>query len=610
MLPLRPVTAPSGYRSVWRDHALDNAGQGFAHVQHDHRGTDDGQPVHSASTLVQTVFAEALQHHQAGRLNEAERLYREVLAVASGHVDSLHLLGLVAYQTARLELAIEMIGQAISINPEAAPYHFNLGNTLKALGRLDEAIASYRRVVDLKPEIPEAHNSLAMALAAHGQLEEAIACYRAALALKPDFADAHSNLGNVLQQQGRPDEAVACYRAAISFRPDLPDAHNNLGNVLREQGWRDEAVACYRRAIELRPDYAEAHNNLGGAFMQQGRPDLAVACYRTAISIRADFADPHANLAVALLLQGDMAAGWAEFEWRWKTPQMIKTHRDFAQPQWHGEAAEGRTLLLHAEQGFGDTIQFCRYAALAAARGLRVTIEVPKPLVRLLQGLPGADRVMQRGEQLPAFDYHCPMLSMPLALGTTLATIPGTAPYLHAGRAEIAAWRMRLSAMVDRGFRVGLAWAGSAATPSDPRRSLVPDRLAPLFDLPGLHFFSLQKAGPRAPETFPFTDVMDEMEDFADTAALIANLDLVISVDTAVAHLAAALGKPVWMLDRFDPDWRWLTGRRDSPWYPTLRLYRQPAPRDWDAVIAEVAGDLRSLTAARPGRESGALTGA
>jgi hypothetical protein len=259
-----------------------------------------------------------------------------------------------------------------------------------------------------------------------------------------------------------------------------------------------------------------------------------------------------------------------------------------------GEAAEGRTLLIHAEQGFGDTLLFCRYATLAAARGLRVILQVQQPLVRLLRGVPGVDLVVAQGEALPPFDLHCPMLSMPLALGTTLTTMPSFPSYLHADEAKAEAWRTRLAAATGSGQRIGLVWG---ASPQPPPRSVPLARLAPLWDLTGLHFISLQKDGPKPPKELPLTDFMDEMEDFADSAALIANLDLVISVDTAFVHLAAALGRPVWVLARFNPDWRWLDGRDDSPWYPKLRLYRQPQPGDWDQVVADVARDLRSRLA-------------
>src|SRR5271166_6092803 len=461
-----------------------------------------GSAMQAVPSVTRPLFMAGLRHHQAGRLDEAERLFRQVLAISPRQTESLQMLGTIAYQTGRHDLAFDLIRKAVVSNP--------------------------------------------------------------------GDASAHSNLGNLLLQQGRLDEAIASYRRALDRKPDLPEALNNLGNALKARKRFDEAVASYRRALALKPDDPDVHYNLG----------------------------------MALLARGDMPAGWEEHEWRWKTPQLSPAHRGFVQPQWRGEAGEGRTLLVHAEQGFGDTLQFCRYAPLAAARGLRVVLDVPRPLVRLLRSLSGADQIVANGEALPPFDLHCPMLSLPLALGTTITTIPGDAPYLHAEATQVAAWRTRLGALNNHGPRIGLAWAGNprahllAAAAAGRRRSMNPELLAPLFGVPERHFFSLQKDGPAAPPGFPLTDFMGEMEDFADTAALIANLDLVISVDTAVAHLAAASGKPVWLLERFDTCWRWLDGRRDSPWYPGLRLYRQPQPGDWDSVLAEVARDLRDLTAA------------
>jgi lipoprotein NlpI len=433
------------------------------------------------------------------------------------------------------------------------------------------------------------------------QPPDAEAAYRQAVALRPDDPEALLDLGRAVKAGGKLDEAEACYRRAIALKPDHPVAHNNLGNVLRALGRLEEATVSLRTAIHLRPDYAEAHSNLGIVSQRLRLLDEAAACYRRAIALRPDLAEAHTNLAMTLLSRGDLAEGWQEYEWRWQLPSMAAARRSFAQPQWRGEAAEGRTLLVHAEQGFGDTLQFCRYAPLAAARGLRVVMEVQPSLVRLLGSLAGVDHVIAYGDTLPAFDLHCPMLSMPLALGTTLGTIPGIAGYLRADAAQAAAWGARLAGE-EGGPRVGVVWSGQPShrmplgATLDDRRSIEPGRLARLFSVPGVRFFSLQKDGPAAPAEFPLTDAMAEMHDFADTAALVANLDLVVAVDTAVAHLAGALGKPVWLLDRFDPCWRWLAGRDDSPWYPaTLRFYRQRRPGDWDQVVADVARDLRGL---------------
>ncbi len=481
-----------------------------------------------------------MRQHRAGRLAEAKRLYGQVLAVNPRHADSLHLLGAIAHHGGRNGRAADLIGRAIAIDARVARYHYSFGDVLAAQGRLDEA--------------------------------------------------------------------VACYRTAVDLRPDFWEAHNALGNTLQRRQRLDEAVACFRRAIELNPNFAELHSNLSTALRQQGRLEEAAASCRTAIALKPDLPEAHFNLAMALLPLGDLTAGWHEYEWRWRTQPLVAKRRRFARPQWRGEAAAGRTLLLHAEQGFGDTLQFCRYALPAAARGLQVVMEVQPTLVRLLRSLPRVDRVLAHGEALPDFDFHCPLLSMPLAVGTTLENIPTATAYLRPDPAQAEAWRTRLAAMAGRGLRIGLAWAGDprptdrAGSEVARRRSIAPERLAPLFEVRDARFFSLQKAGPPAPAAFPLTDFLHEMADFADTAALIANLDLVISVDTAMAHLAAALGRPVWLLDRHDPCWRWLAGRRDSPWYPTLRIYRQPQPGDWDTVLAELVLDLRALAAAARSR--------
>jgi tetratricopeptide (TPR) repeat protein len=560
-------------------------------------------------TSAQQLHDEAFVNYQAGRLAEAEVLCRAALAADPSRVASLALLGLLAQQTARLDLAVVSLAKAAELAPGVAAIQCSLGDVLVEWGCPDAAAACYRRALQLDPELLEALNSLGRLLRAQGRLADAAECYRRGLALRPDVAELHFNLAGVLFKLGQPDAAITGFRTALQCRPDFPEAHNSLGTVYSDLGQPEAAAACYRQALAARPDYADALANLGNSLRNQGRLDAAEACHRRAIaSIPQDLdtvkaAVVHTNLAIVLLSQGRLPEGLKEFEWRWLTPQLADGVRNFPQPQWFGEAAAGRTLLLHAEQGYGDTLQFCRYAALAAARGLRVVLEVQPSLVRLLRCLDGASEVVALGENLPPFDLQCPMMSMPLALGTTVNTIPARPAYLRADAAAVARWRLRLDTSGRRRLRVGLVWAGNprsyATEPAaiDRRRSLAAERLRPLFEVRDVQFFSLQKTGPDAPEDLPLIRLMHEMEDFADTAALVANLDLVISVDTAVAHLAAGLGVPVWLLDRFDPCWRWLTDRRDSPWYPSLRIYRQPRAGDWDTVIAEAVRDLQCLAA-------------
>jgi len=418
-------------------------------------------------------------------------------------------------------------------------------------------------------------------------------------------------LGYILHQAGRNAEAVPCCREALRLRPNFVEAHNNLGNALRDLGRADEAEASYAAALALRPTYVEAHYNRGNAFAALGKVEAAERATREALRLRPDYVRGHISLGMHLLLAGRLDEGWAEYEWRWRsTTDGFPDQRGFVQPRWDGERLDGRVLLLHAEQGFGDTLQFCRYAPLAVARaGGRVVLEVPRALARLMTTLPGVDQVVAEGDPLPNFDVYCPLLSLPYTFGTTLDTIPGTSPYLGAEAVPAAQWRSRLATLP--GLRVGLVWAGNprrsqpTATAIDMRRSVTLQHLAPLASTQGVSFVSLQKGAGAAqafaaPAGMLLHDWTHELGDFADTASLIEGLDLVIGVDTAVIHLAGALGKPTWMLNRFDTCWRWLLGRDDSPWYPSLRQFRQPKPADWGSVLAEVRGALDALVHSVP----------
>jgi Flp pilus assembly protein TadD len=574
---------------------------------------------------------------RAGRLGEAIGCFRRALDLRPDSPEAQNNLGNALLDQGEPEAALPYLRHAIALRPDYAEAQYNLGIALAKLRQPDEAVACYRRALALRPDYPEALNNLGQTLWEQGEQDEATACFRRALDLQPDSPDALNNLGISLREKGerneaaehfrravalRPaylealrnlavtladlgrfEEAAAAYREGLAIKPDLVHERNNLGAALAQLGRFEEAGDCYRQALSLQPDYPEALNNLGNVLRAQGRLDDAIAAYRQAAALKDDYPDVHHNLAMALLAAGEFAAGWTEYEWRWQTDQLREAHRDFGKPLWRGEAGEGRTLLIHAEQGFGDTIQFCRFAPLAAARGWRVVMMVQRALVRLLGSLDGVAEVRAASGEPPPCDAQCPMMSLPLALGTTLATIPAPQSYLQADPRAASAWRERLAALGQRGPRVGLVWAGNPGrspilSAVDRRRSMPFDRMAPLFAVPGVQFVSLQKDERAASEARAIVDVMDEMKDFADTAALVAQLDLVISVDTAVAHLAAALGRPVWLLDRYDPCWRWFTGRQDSPWYPSLRLYRQPAPGNWDEVVATVAQDLHRFVAA------------
>jgi tetratricopeptide (TPR) repeat protein len=537
------------------------------------------------------IIDAAVAHHQAGRVEHAATFYRAALSLDPEHPDALHLLGVASHQTGDPETAVNLISHAIRRRPGAAIFHSNLGNALRDLGHSDQAISSLRRAVHIDGCFADGRYNLGVALQAAERIEEAAREYRAAIALRPDHAESHDNLGTVLKAAGRLSEAERCHREALRLRPVFPGALTNVGIVLKEQGNLADAETWCRRAVEHDPKYKQGHFNLGAILSERGEKEAALGHYRQAVGLDHSFAAARYNLALALLSLGQMEEGWAEYEWRWKVAGEGPAPHAFLQPAWRGEPGEGRTLLVHSEQGYGDTLQFSRYAPMAAAQGLEVILQIDKPLVRLMGSLDGVSRVVPTGEPIPRFDMQCPMLSLPLALGTTLATVPATIPYLAPTPADAATWRRRLDDVGASRPRIGLAWAGNSLLKADKKRSLGTSQLDAILQVPGASFISLQKIASSRPDA-RITDFMTDSLDFADTAALIDCLDLVIAVDTAVVHLAGALGKRVWMLDRFDPCWRWLHGRTNSPWYPKMRIYRQAEPGAWAPVIEQVAADL------------------
>jgi tetratricopeptide (TPR) repeat protein len=536
-------------------------------------------------------FNLARMNEEAERHDQAIAFYRRAIALHPHYTEALNNLGAVLRATSNFPEAVIAFRRAIAADQNFAFAHHNLGCVLAALGQIEEAIAHLRTATRLAPNYPEAHFNLGAAYCQGEHFAHAAAAFTAALALKPDWPEALNNMGVALAGLDDPVSAETAYCQAIALKPDFADAYYNLGKALKAQRRLTEASQAYAQALALNPNHAQAENNFGIALDQLGQKQDAMAHFRRAIALAPDFADAHFNLGTSLLTSGDFAQGWAEFEWRFASTQMRAHQRNFTQPRWRGQEGPG-TLLLHAEQGFGDTLQFCRYAPLAAARGWRVILEVQAPLTRLMRRLDGVSEIFAQGQTLPAFDAQLPLLSLPHVFGTEEKTIPSTTPYLHVPEAEITDWGRKLPA----GKRIGLCWAGNPRAFSrvlaevDSRRSIAPDILLPLLTQKNLIFCSLQKDGPPMPH--PIIDLMPQIQDFADTAALIMNLDLVISVDTAIAHLAGALGKPVWLLNRHDGCWRWLENRTDSPWYPTMRLYTQPAPGAWTQVIEAIQQDL------------------
>lgn len=563
------------------------------------------------------LLREAVELQQNGALAEAETVYHEILALRPRHFDALQLLGALALQTGRYEEGVTLLKKAIEIDPRQAPVHSNLAFALNALGRHEAALAAASRALSLKSGFVDALNNRGTALAGLERPAEALASFEQALAAKPDFPEAWSNRSCALRDLGRPEDAVASCDRAIALRPNYAEAWSNRGNALSDLNRPVEAQASYERALSASSNLADAWNNLGLTYVDMNRHADALACYERALALSPDSAETHWNRALCLLQMGELSAGFAEYEWRWQRKRIAPSRRAFDAPLWLGETPlAGKTILLHAEQGLGDTLQFCRYAALVAAQGARVVLEVQPELTRLLDALEGVDELVTAGTPLPGFDCHTPLLSLPLALHTTASTIPARTPYLSADDAAVAHWRTRIAqAAPPHALKVGLVWAGGhrphvpELRKNDARRSLTFDRFAPIVETPGVQFFSLQKGDNAARQLSAMAerheasrrviDWTDELTDFADTAALVENLDLVISVDTSTAHLAGALNKPVWILNRLDTCWRWMLEREDTPWYPSARLFRQPSLGDWDSVIGSVARALETLAGTR-----------
>ena len=720
------------------------------------------------ASQVAALFQQGLKFHQQGQLTQAKAVYEEVLQKQPAHSDALHLLGAIAAQLHQPELAVELIGKSIAINPGFAEAHFNLakawmqlqqleqalasfdqalalnpahlnaliirgnvlterkqweaakssyeqaialkpdyaevysnlGNALKYLKRFDAALTNYDRAIALKPDYAEAHSNRGDLLMECNRLEEALASYDQAIALKPDYADAWSNRGLALQKLHRMDEALSCFDQAIAHNQWHQDAYFNRGVVLNKlqrledalpsfdqvitlnpqhanayfsrghtlhklqqldaalsnydqaiaidpqhadayanRGWAlqklqrlEEALLSYDQAIAINPLHADAYSNRGtaleelqrlgeallsfeqaialdplhaNAYSNRGcvlhkfqRLDEAIASFDQAIAINPGYADAHYNKAHALLLAGHYVPGWKLYEWRWKREGGL-VERFFPQPLWTGaENLSGKTILLHGEQGRGDRIQFCRYAKLVKQLGATVLLEVPSPLTALFAEMDGVDVVLEFGKPLPAFDYHCPLLSLPLAFKTELETIPNPGVYLKCNASKRSDWSQQLGEKTKP--RVGLVWRGSTEHKNDHNRSLPLAQLLP--HLPSnFDYVSLQKEVPEEERELLRTSSIrhfgEALQDFSDTAALCDRMDIVLSVDTSVAHLAAAMGKPTWILLPYAPDWRWLLNREDSPWYSSVKLYRQAAPGEWHPVLEKVSHDLLQVFA-------------
>jgi tetratricopeptide (TPR) repeat protein len=577
----------------------------------------------------------------AARGDDAHAAWAEAARLDTRSARADRSLGHWLCRRGKFHEAAEAYRNGLRKTPNDAALHYALGAALAAGGHKAEAAAAYRKALRLQPNFPEVLLNLGNLYYDAGEFAAAAVCCRKALALRPTYAKAWCNLGNALQMLGGAREAVRCYERTLALSPatvaaqhNLGNAwmarrnfaraeecfrrtlaadgqraehHNSLGNALFQQRKNAEAEACYRRALELQPNYSAAHTNLANVLMRGADRAAMIGHYERALELDPASPGGHYNLALACLRQGRYREGWIHHEFRWDFRELRLRRRDFTAPQWRGEPLHGETVLLHAEQGLGDTLQFVRFAPLVAECGGRVVLEVQPRLVRLLRGLPGVSQVLARGEPLPEFAWHCPLMSLPLAFGTTMDTIPMRIPYLKSGPAETRAVRERWPG---EGLRVGVAWAGNPQHRSDEQRSMPLRALLPLAEIPGIRWISLQK-GPACAQMqplagrFPLADASSACRDFAETAALAATLDLVITVDTSVAHLAGAMGIPLWVALPRLADWRWIDEGETCAWYPTARLFRQKKDGDWTAPVQRMAAELPGLAARHrdPGAE-------
>jgi tetratricopeptide (TPR) repeat protein len=532
------------------------------------------------------------------RPEDALQSYDRAIFQQPDYADAYYNRGVALEGLQRLELALASYDRAIEINPAFAEARNGRGNVLLTLGRPGDGAASLQAAISLKPDYADAWSNLGNAFGALNRLEEALQCYDRAIALKPDFAEAFYNRGIALKDMKRLDEALQSYNRTIVLKPDHAEAHSNRGHVVQDLQRLDAALADYDRAIALRPDYPEAWNNRGALLRESKRFEEAIASFDRAIALKADFAEAYWNKSLSLLLLGQIEEGLRLYEWRHKRGPTFAP-RAFAQPVWTGtENLDGQALFIHAEQGLGDTIQFCRYAKLAEARGARVTLSVQDSLVRLLRTLDPRIAVTDSTSQPKDGDLQIALLSMPRASGTNIGDIPAEVPYLRAEPDRVQKWKDKIG---DSGFRIGICWQGDKSGIIDVGRSFPLAHFEGLSKFPGVRLISLQKnAGVEQLRELPPGMIVETLGDefdagpdaFLDTAAAMESLDLVIASDTAIAHLAGALGRPVWVALRYVPDWRWLLDRAESPWYPTMRLFRQNSQGDWPGVFAAMEAEL------------------
>ena len=580
--------------------------------------------------MAEKTLAEVIDDHLAGKLELAEAGYRKLLEQNPDNADAIHLLGVIFFQKGNLEEARKHLVRAIALNNRVALYHANLGRIEKARGEISSAITAYRQSLALAPEQADINSDIAaalidagayaealkfvehalklqprfvaatfnkgMALTGLGDLEAAASAFEEAVQLDGGYVEAWFQLARVYHDCGRIKEAEAAYRKVISIDPGHFETHCNLGNILRAAGHLNDALMYYDKALALIPDLPEVLSNKGVALQELGRRDEAISCYRRAINLDSNDAEAHRNLSMALLQGGDYEEGWKEFEWRWQTRHFASIKRRWDKSQWAGEPLNGKTILVHAEQGFGDSFQFCRYVPLLAASGARVIVEAPDVVQGVLGTLQGIEEVVTPGNQLPAFDFHIPMMSLPGTFETSSDSIPAPDKYLSVPPEAEQVWQGKIE-NAEGTPRVGLVWKGNSEHGANLWRSPGIEVFRPLLSQDHFKFYSLQKDDGEADLREAgigdrIVDLHRELNSFTDTAAIIGQLDLVITPDTSVAHLSGAIGCPTWIVLPHVAEWRWGIGREDCPWYPSAKLFRQSAPGDWAGVVERLIEEL------------------
>ncbi|RXH54072.1 hypothetical protein GRAN_5041 [Granulicella sibirica] len=550
--------------------------------------------VHLKPDFPQALYGMGAVLHAQGRLQEAKKLYQDVVKIHPTMAEVYNNLGNILTTEKLYDDAALNFERALTINPHHAESYYNYGNSLQAQYKMDLAILQYERAIELRSDFVEAIFNLGKALEKQDLSREAIAQYKRALALKPDYIECLTSLGTVLSGQGMYSEALEQYAKVLSSDPNNATAYCNLSDLLLVIGSFDEAVVFHEEAISRRPDFANGYCGLGSTLFRKGEIARARESFEKALILDSNHAQAKLNLSMLQLLVGDLQNGWKNYEIRKELRQYRSQH--FIQPQWDGEALDGTRILIHAEQGLGDTLQFLRYIPLVVAAGGTVILEVPAALRDLAANIPGITEILSVGDPLPPFEIHCPLMSLPLVFKTTLETIPATVPYLSIGaedRLQSASY-----AWPADGLRVGIVWTGNLKNLTNKDRSLPLSALDPLRHIPGIQLFSLQLGQDLAPQSGSegrLTDLAWLASTMPSTAAVMEHLDLVISVDTSLAHLAGALGRPTWLLLQAANDWRWLEGTSDSPWYPTMRLFRQRTLGDWGEVIERVSDELKDL---------------